>query len=167
MPAVNQPVMVGPTGSQVSTTNVVLGQQGLISQPGVLGQQPGMPPMGPPPAVPGQPGVPTVAAGQPGVPGQQPGMPPPGPPPGIESAKFQQFTGAANIDTFFVRLKGEDLPILAAQITSQQLTEIQTRFGGDPKFQQFIQTGQIPEVGLVGTPTATVSGSPGAALVAS
>jgi hypothetical protein len=129
-----------------------------------------IPKMGPPPGVPGatagmpggQPGVPgqPVMPGMPGQPGQPgvPGQPPKGPPPGIDSGKFQQFTGAPSIDNFFVRLKGEDLPTLASQITPQQLTEIQVRFGGDPKFQQFLQTGQIPEVSVVGTPTGAVSG---------
>ena len=121
-------------------------------------------PVGPPSGVPGS----TVAGATPGVPGQpgmqgQPGSPPmgppKGPPTGIDSGKFQQFTGAGNIDAFFQKLATEDLSTLASQITPQQLSEIQARFGGDPKFQQFIQTGQIPEVSVVGVPIGVGSGA--------
>jgi hypothetical protein len=137
------PKMGPPPGVPGVTAGMPGGQPGVPGQSG----QPSMPGMPVMPVMPGQPG-------QPGVPGQ----PPKGPPPGIDSGKFQQFTGAPSIDNFFVRLKGEDLPTLASQITPQQLTEIQVRFGGDPKFQQFLQTGQIPEVSVVGTPTGAVSG---------
>ena len=82
--------------------------------------------------------------------GPAPGVPG-GLPPGLPKEKFDAFAQAPTVDDLLSRLAGESLEEIGATISAEQTEAIFSKFGSDPKFLAFIQSGGKPS-GTPGTP---------------
>ena len=82
--------------------------------------------------------------------GPTPGVPG-GLPPGLPKEKFDAFAQAPTVDDLLSRLAGESLEEIGATISAEQTEAIFSKFGSDPKFLAFIQSGGKPS-GTPGTP---------------
>ncbi len=82
--------------------------------------------------------------------GPAPGVPG-GPPPGLPKEKFDAFAQAPTVDDLLSRLAGESLEEIGATISAEQAEAILSKYGSDPKFLAFIQSGGKPS-GTPGTP---------------
>jgi hypothetical protein len=90
--------------------------------------------------------------------GPTPGVPG-GPPPGLPKEKFDAFAQAPTVDDLLSRLAGESLEEIGATISAEQAEAILSKYGSDPKFLAFIQSGGKPS-GTPGTPGAPTPPTP-------